>query len=260
MNELKKGFVKGAALLGSMGIISKIIGAIYTIPTTHIIGPRGMGIYMAAFPVYTFLLAISSAGLPVAISKMVSERIALNDHKAAYMVFLSAIRAMIFIGFVTMTLMFIFSQQISNVLGMPEANLTIKAIAPSLFFVAMLSAYRGYFQGMHNMAPTAWSQVIEQLVKLGSGLALGYLWVKKGVEYGAAGAILGITISEVVAFIYFLVLYYGHKRQQKIDMRASVRTRLSGKLRQGSFFSGNARGYRGMRHAFCADCRCRHYQ
>lgn len=236
MNNLKKGFVKGAALLGSMGIISKIIGAIYTIPTTHIIGPRGMGIYMAAFPVYTFLLAISSAGLPVAISKMVSERIALNDHKAAHMVFLTAIKAMMFIGFVTMALMFIFSQQISNALGMPEANLTIKAIAPSLFFVAMLSAYRGYFQGMHNMAPTAWSQVIEQVVKLGSGLALGYLWVKKGVEYGAAGAILGITISEVVAFIYFLVLYYGQKRQQKIEIRASVRTRLRINLGRDLFF------------------------
>lgn len=236
MNKTQKNFVKGAAILGGMGIVSKIIGAIYTIPTTHIIGPKGMGIYMAAFPVYTFLLAISSAGLPVAISKMVSERITLNDYKAAHMVFLTAIKAMALIGFITTALMFMFSQQISNALGIPEASLTIKAIAPSLFFVAMLSAYRGYFQGMHRMAPTAWSQLIEQVVKLGSGLALGYFLAKKGVEYGAAGAILGITISEIIAFIYLVALYYRQKGVLKKDIRTSVRTKLRTKLGRNLFF------------------------
>ena len=165
MNKTQNNFVKGAAILGGLGFVSKLIGAIYTIATTNIVGTHGMSYYTTAFPVYTFLLAISSAGLPVAISKMVSERVTLNDYKAAYKVFRTAIKAMVIIGIVTTVLMISLSKQIATVLGRPDASLAIAAIAPSLFFVAILSAYRGYFQGIQRMTPTAVSQIIEQVGK-----------------------------------------------------------------------------------------------
>jgi stage V sporulation protein B len=230
MNKTQKGFVAGAAILGGMGIISKIFGAVYTIITTNVVGTIGMAHYMTAFPVYTFLLAISSAGLPVAISKMVAERVTLLDYKAAHMVFRTAIKAMVFIGFLTTVVMIGFSRSIANALGRPEAYLTIMCIAPSLFFVAILSAYRGYFQGMQRMAPTAFSQIIEQIVKLGAGLLLAFMWIPKGPEYGAAGAILGITVSEVFAFLYLLFLYNRRKVRMQENIRHSVRSRLRVRL------------------------------
>jgi len=207
MSKTQKSFAKGAAILGGMGLVSKIIGAVYTIATTNIVGTHGMSYYTTAFPVYTFLLAISSAGLPVAISKMVSERTALNDYKAAHEVFRKAIKAMVAIGLVTTIFMVVFSTPIATILGRPDASLAIKAIAPSLFFVAIISALRGYFQGMQQMMPTAMSQVIEQAGKVAVGLLLAWLWIGKGEIYGAAGAVLGITVSELFAFIYLLILY-----------------------------------------------------
>lgn len=207
MSKTQKNFVKGAAILGGFGLVSKIIGAVYTIASTNIVGTHGMSYYTTAFPVYTFLLAISSAGLPVAISKMVAERVTMNDYKAAYAVFRKAIKAMFIIGIVTTVVMISLSRQISTILGRPDASLAIAAIAPSLFFVAILSAYRGYFQGMQRMTPTAVSQIIEQVVKVIFGLALAALWIGKGEIYGAAGAVLGITISEVFAFLYLMLLY-----------------------------------------------------
>lgn len=207
MEKTHKNFVKGAAILGGMGFISKLIGAIYTIASTYIIGTSGMSYYGRAFPIYTFLLALSSAGLPVAIAKMVAERTTLGDYKAAYAVFRRALKAMFFIGLATTVIMIVFSGQIASALGSPDTKFAIMAIAPSLFFVAIMSAYRGYFQGMQRMTPTAVSQMIEQIIKVVAGLTLAAIWVKKGEAYGAAGAVLGISISEVVACLYMMMLY-----------------------------------------------------
>ena len=213
MNKTQKSLAKGAAILAGMGFVSKIIGAVYTIATTSIVGTHGMSYYTTAFPVYTFLLAISSAGLPVAISKMVSERTALGDYKAANAVFSKATKSMVVIGLVTTILMAGLSRPIATILGRPDASMTIQAIAPSLFFVAIISAYRGYFQGMQQMVPTAVSQFIEQVVKAIAGLLLASLWISKGEIYGAAGAVLGITISEFFALVYLAVRYQVRKAE-----------------------------------------------
>jgi stage V sporulation protein B len=222
----QKNFVKGAAILSSTGFIAKIFGMVYTIVTTNVLQSIGMAPYMAAFPVYTFLLALSSAGLPVAISKMVSERIALGDYYAANLVFRKALKAMMLIGLITSALMIALSTPISLILNIPHSNLTIMGIAPSLFFVAVMSTYRGYFQGMMRMTPTAVSQIIEQVVKLIVGLALMYLLIGYGSEYGALGAILGITISEVASLGFLIVLYNKRKAGIKADIWRSTFTRL----------------------------------
>lgn len=236
MNQQQRSFIKGAAILGFLGMIAKVVGAIYTILCTNVLGTEGMAPYMAAFPVYTFLLAISSAGLPVAISKMVAERIALHDYRAAHMVFQKALKSMIVIGLVTTAVMMAFAQPIANALGRPDAYLTILSIAPSLFFVSILSSYRGYFQGMMRMTPTAVSQIIEQLVKLVVGMGLAYIWVRQSPELGAAGAILGITVSEVIAFVYLLILYNVRKEQIKLNLLRSARTRLRRSIGRKMFY------------------------
>lgn len=219
MRKTQGNFVKGAALLGGIGLITKFIGAVYTIACTYIVGTHGMSYYTTAFPVYTLLLAISSAGLPVAISKMVSERVTLGDYKAAHKVFRTAITAMIIIGLITTVIMITLSRQIATALGRPDASLAIQAIAPSLLFVAVISAYRGYFQGMQRMSPTAVSQIIEQVAKVG-GLVLAYIWITKGEIYGAAGAVLGITFSEVIALLYLVILY----RKKLSDFRQKAKS------------------------------------
>ncbi len=218
MSRTQKSLIKGAAILAGMGFISKIIGAVYTIATTSIVGTHGMSYYTTAFPVYTFLLAISSAGLPVAISKMVAERTALGDYKAAHGVFTKAAKAMFVIGLITTILMAGLSRPIATILGRPDASLAITAIAPSLFFVAIISAYRGYFQGVQQMLPTAVSQIIEQVVKAIAGLLLASLWIGKGEIYGAAGAVLGITISELFALAYLIIRY----QMQRADFKMQV--------------------------------------
>ncbi len=202
-----KNFIKGAAILSGLGMVSKVIGAVYTIVTAYIINENGMAYYGRAFPIYTFLLAFSSAGLPVAIAKLVAERTTLGDYKAGYAVFRKALKAMFFIGLLTTVIMIAFSGQIAAALGSPDTKYAIMALGPSLFFVSIMSAYRGYFQGMQRMTPTAISQMIEQIVKVVAGLTLAYLWSQQGPIYGAAGAVLGISISEVVACLYMMVIY-----------------------------------------------------
>lgn len=203
----KQTFLKGAAILGLAGLIVKIIGAFYRIPLAYIIGPEGMGLYQMAYPIYTTLLYISVAGVPTAISKMVAERIALGYRREAHRVFYISFRFLVILGLITMILLLAGTPLLAIYLKNPKALYAFVAIAPSLFFVSAISAYRGYFQGMQQMVPTALSQIIEQLGKLVFGLWLARLWMPKGVQYGAMGAVLGVTISEVIALIMLIITY-----------------------------------------------------
>ncbi len=208
----KKSFVKGAAVLAIAGLLAKVLGAIFRIPLTYIIGSEGMGLYQMAYPIYAFLLVASSAGLPVAISKMVSEKIAYSDYNGAHRVFRISLGLLTGIGIITSIILFSSSGIVSQIIGNPKAVYSILAIAPALFFVSILSAFRGYFQGMQLMVPTALSQIVEQAAKLILGLWLASLWVKRGVEYGAAGAVFGVTLSEIAALALILGIYQRKKK------------------------------------------------
>ncbi len=217
----QKNFLKGAAILAMIGVICKVIGAIFRIPLTNMIGTQGMAYYSTAYPVYNWLLVISSAGLPVAISKMVSERVTINDYRGAHSVFKTAFQVLAYIGFFTTGVLLLLSGYIADVVGRPNANIVLLTIAPSLLFVSVLSAYRGYFQGLQIMSPTAFSQLIEQLGKLGLGLFFANLWKDYGIAYGAAGAILGVTLSELLALLFLVFLYHKHKRVIKEPIPAN---------------------------------------
>lgn len=212
----KKSFVKGAGILAISGLIVKVIGAIFRIPLMNIIGSEGVGLYQMAYPIYAFLLVASTSGLPVAISKMVSEELATGNHYGGYKIFRISRRLLFLLGTITSIILLVSSGLISNIQGNPKSIYPLMAISPALFFVSIMSAYRGYFQGMHIMHPTALSQIVEQLGKLIMGLTLAALWLPKGPEFAAAGAIVGVTLSEVAALVLLLGIF---RRERSIILR-----------------------------------------
>ncbi|NLJ40266.1 MAG: polysaccharide biosynthesis protein [Clostridiales bacterium] len=219
----KKSFVKGAGILALSGLIVKFIGAVFRIPLMNIIGPEGIGLYQLAYPIYAFLLVASTAGLPVAISKMVSEEVAAGNHYGGYKIFRISRRILFFLGIITSIVLLVGSGLVSKIQGNPKSVYALMAISPALFFVSVMSAYRGYFQGMHIMYPTALSQITEQLGKLIMGLTLAALWLPKGPEFAAAGAILGVTLSEAAALVLLLGIFRRKKRPIFKDARLTYR-------------------------------------
>ncbi|MDK2801582.1 MAG: stage sporulation protein [Clostridiales bacterium] len=226
----KQTFLQGALILLVANALVKIIGALFKIPLTYLIGPDGMGIYGTAYIIYTWLFVIATAGLPIAVSKMVSESIARNNRPEAHKIFNVAFYLLTVIGITGTAVLFFGAKFFANTLGNSRAYLAIMAMSPSLLFVALMSAYRGYFQGLQNMVPTAISEVIEALGKLIIGYLLAYLWISRGKEYAAAGAILGVSTG---TFLGALALYGIYQLSQKRihdeikgakDHRVKVRT------------------------------------
>ena len=197
MDKTKKSsFVTGAAILGIAGLLVKIIGAVYRIPLTNIVGSDGMAYYEVAYPYDSWLLVISSAGIPTAVSKLVSERIALGDGIGAKRVFKASLKLLFVIGIITSVLLFALSGSIAKLSNAEAAKYSFMALAPALFFVSIMCAYRGYLQGMQCMTGTAVSQIAEQIFKLIFGFSLAYYFVKMQPdrpELAAMGALLGTT-------------------------------------------------------------------
>ena len=226
----KKSFVKGAAILGIAGLLAKFIGAFFRIPLMNIVHEEGMGLYQMAYPIYAFLLTISTSGLPTAISKLVSEKIALQDYRSAHRIFTASLQLLTWVGMISSLILLAGSGLFARILGDVKSFYSLLAIAPALFFVSVLSAFRGYFQGMQIMTPTAVSQLVEQFGKALMGLSLAALWIPKGVEYGAAGAVLGVTLSEVAALVFMLGVY----RRERDEIWNRVR-----RVKRSSYIESN---------------------
>ncbi|WP_066647048.1 polysaccharide biosynthesis protein [Christensenella timonensis] len=229
MSSTTKSLIKSTLILGAAGVIVKIVGALYRIVLAEFISLEGMSYYQQAFPVYSALLIISTVGLPIAISKLVSERVTTGDYRGAYAVFKTSRMFLILVGVITSVAMFCLAGPITQLQALPGGQYSLMALAPALFFVSVMCAYRGYFQGLQNMKPTALSQIIEQFVKVAAGLALAYLLLKwtGRMEFGAMGALLGITISEAVALLYTMGAYGKQKRQMTEDMMLAYKSKLS---------------------------------
>lgn len=208
----RRSFLHGAVILGLAGILCKAIGALYRIPLTNLIGVEAMGVYAKAYLIYSLLWVVCTSGLPVAVSKLVSSLRAQGDLSGAHAVFLVSRRVLGVLGIVFCVLMAVFSGNIAASLGIPNGQFAIACIAPCML-LTVVSAYRGYFQGMQKMTPTAISQLIGSAGKLFIGLALAALWLPKGPVYAAGGALLGVTLSELssIAYIHFSYLRYQRK-------------------------------------------------
>ncbi len=217
-NVKKKSFVKGALILGVAGLICKVIGAFFRIPLYNMLGD-GMQYYEAVYPFYSALLVISSAGLPTAISRMVAERVTVGDYAGAKVVFRKAQALLLGIGLVTTAAMLFGADYLAAMTVGEGAAISFRAMAPALLIVSLMCAYRGYLQGMQLMTGTAVSQVVEQAGKLIIGLTLVKLWMPRGLTYGAMGAVVGVTLSELIALIV-IACFYLRRRKELMPQQA----------------------------------------
>ncbi len=214
----KNTFVKGAAILGVAGILVKILGAVFKIPLVSIITSTGMGYYSSAYPIYVMLLAIATSGFPIAISKMVAERRAKGNIRGANEIFHTILPFMAVIGLFTSFFLFLFSDSLAtNMLHNPKAVYSLKALALALFFVPIMSGYRGFFQGRNTMGPSAVSQIFEQIGRVIVGLCLAIVMAKRGLEYGAAGASFGATAGAIFGTVTVLFFYLREKKKIALE-------------------------------------------
>ena len=206
-------FLRGAAILGIAGIIVKILGAIYRIPLSNIIKPEGMGYYQTAYPFYVLLLTISTSGFPVAIAKLVSEKRAIGDFRSAYKVFKVALIGLFIGGILTSLFVSISAKSIVASIGNPNAYFSLIALVPALFFVPIMSAFRGFFQGRKTMSPTAISQIAEQLFRVITGLGLTLVLLNKGIPIAAGGASFGGSAGALVGTLIIFLIYLKSRRE-----------------------------------------------
>lgn len=212
--------VKGAAVIGIAGIIVKIMGGFFRIPLTNWIGDEGMSYYGFAYNIYGALLVLATAGFPVAISRLVSESIAKNEYKNAHKIFVTSMKIMVTLGIIFSGVCFFAARQITGFFGNPDAAPALKAIAPALLIVPMQASFRGYFQGRQNMNPTAVSEIMEQFVRVITGLLLAYHFMKVGLAQAAAGAAFGAAAGTCASLVLLLIIYFGSRNaiHKKIDL------------------------------------------
>ena len=211
----KQSFVFGAFILAISGIVCKILGAVYKIPLTNILGSQGMGVYYLIFPVYAFLLTLTSSSFTTAISRLVSNQIALKNSLYAYKIFKASLILLAILGVGASIILACFSRVIASLQGLENAYICYLAVAPSIILVSLSSSFKGYFQGLQNMLPTAISQVLGQIFKLSMGFTLAKILSNRGVIFGCIGAILGITISEIITTLYFVFAFLIFKFKNK---------------------------------------------
>ncbi len=198
MKNDKNILLKNALTVSMGGFIAKVLGAVYRIPLTNILGSEGMGLYQMVFPLYCVLLTISSTGLPSSISKIISEG------NSAETVLKKSKSFFGLIGFFGTLFMCAFSVFIARLQGNVNAWGGYVALAPAVFFVSLISCLRGYFQGNGNMRPTATSQVVEQVIKLVLGLAFSLMF-KENMLLSVTMSVAAVSVSEAVAFIYLSI-------------------------------------------------------
>ncbi len=200
----KQNFLHGAALLAIATMVVKVIGALYKIPLKMIIGDQGYGYFCTAYDIYSVLLMISTAGLPLAMSRMISQESSLGNYRQVRRVYRTARGLFLGLGLASSLLMFIFCRELAQFQGQPDAWASVACLAPCAVLMGAMSTYRGFFQGQGDMRPTSNSQMLEAVVKLIVGLAAAYglMIVTDSVAFAASGAILGVTISCVVSVLY----------------------------------------------------------
>ena len=209
-------FFGGAAILAVGILVVKLIGMFYKIPLLNIIGEQGSADFNNAYNIYSVLLTISTAGLPVAVSKLVSEADALGRRNQVRHTFRLALALFLILGVLSFLVMFFGSEQLAGLMNDSMAAPGIRALAPAVICVGCLSAFRGYAQGHGSMTPTAVSQIIEALCKLTVGLGLAYWLVGHGADasHAAAGAITGVTVGTIVALAYMLMNFLITRSQE----------------------------------------------
>ncbi|SHH42794.1 stage V sporulation protein B [Caloranaerobacter azorensis DSM 13643] len=218
----KENFLKGAAILGIAGVLVKIIGSVYRITLLYILTDIGMGYYQTVYPLYNLLLAISTAGFPVAVAKLVAEKRALGDYKGAHRLFKITFFGFLFAGITTSLFVLLRANYLSHLFKNKDAYYSFIAISPALMFVPIMSAFRGYFQGRQTMVPTAVSQLTEQLFRVVIGLVLAYQFLERGLPLAAGGATFGASAGALAGTIVIMIIYLSQRRYIKQEIKNSA--------------------------------------
>lgn len=225
MSKSKKNvLLMQGTILACAGIITKIIGFLYRIPMSNMLGEEGNGIYSIAFSIYNVALTLSSYSLPLAVSKLISLRVAKGEYKNAKKVFRDALIFAVAAGALAMLILFAgadFFEKLYKCAGLAKP---LRVLAPTTFIVALLGSFRGYFQGHSTMIPTAVSQIVEQIVNAIVSIAATYGFMRLYASsadvsaYGAAGGTLGTLSGAGIALMYFVILFvYTRASRDRMD-------------------------------------------
>lgn len=230
-------FIIQGSILAFAGILVRVIGLIYRIPLNRILGESGMGYYGTAFEIYNVLILLSSQSMPLAVSKIVSEKLEKKQYKNAHKVFKGALIYGITIGVIFGMLAFLGADWISvKIYKLPQVAIPLRILAPTLTVACVLGVLRGYFQGMGNMIPTSVSQIFEQIVNAVVSViaayelgAYGYSLSKMADEsetfrasYSAAGGTLGTLCGAVTALIIMIIILYRHFGSINSNIRKDI--------------------------------------
>ncbi len=218
----KDNFLKGAAILAMAGILVKVIGAFYRIPLANIMPEEGMGYYQVGYQLYVLLVAISTSGFPTATSKIIAEKRAHGDYGGAHKIFKVSFLGFLVAGVLSSLVVLLGARSILGFMDNPNSYYALIALVPALLFVPIMSAFRGYFQGMQNMVPTAVSQLIEQVFRAGFALTLAYLLLNKGAPIAAGGASFGASAGAITGTIIIVLIYFKNRKSIMLEVNGAV--------------------------------------
>lgn len=214
MEEVKKkkqtSFMKNVLMLMVAQVAIKILGFLYRLVIINIegFGDTGNGYYSTGYQIYSLLLTLSSVGIPTVISKLVSERVAIGDHKGAHKIFKTALKTFTTIGIVMSLGLFFGADFIAkNVINVEGVKYTLMVLAPAIMFVAAGAVLRGYFAGLGTMKPTSVTQTLEQFLNCVLTILFVYSTIGKDTAIMAAAGNLSSTIAIIIAFIYIIIFY-----------------------------------------------------
>lgn len=219
-------FLSGALILSLGGLFAKILGALYRIPLTNIIGSFGMGLYQLVFPPYILFLTVAQAGVPVALSKLIAENNQLGNRQKGHKIFTYSFALLFVLGLFSAVTMAALSGVISRVQGNADTATAFLIVAPALFFVPITNVLKGYFQGNMNMVPSGVTTVIEQIVKLIVGLTLAVRFMPD-VHKAVLGATFAISVSEFGSLAIMSAVFVVHKTKNKLSLPRLQKNDLS---------------------------------
>ena len=230
-----RSFISGVLLLSLSTVAVKVIGLAFKIPMLSLLGTDGMGYFNSAYEIYALLCVIATAGLPTALSMLISSARAKGEGERIRKTFRSALALFTAIGMIGSAVMALFSQKLAEAIGNPDARLSIIAIAPTLLIICISSAIRGYAQGFEYMSPTALSQLMEAAGKLAFGVIFARLALERGLALPtvAACAVAGIGVGAAISLVYLLAAMGSKKiKRQLNDCTAECSIRIKSSLRE----------------------------
>ena len=223
-NASNSKFLKGTLILTASSIVVKVIGSLNWIILSRVLGGEGIGLYQMGFPIYLMAITVSSAGVPVAISIITSEKLANKDYRGAKRVFNVSLRVLLLSGLLFSSSLFFGADWLINnhIIRDSRAYYSIIALAPAVFFVTFLSSFRGYLQGWQIMTPTAASEIVEQLTRVVTMIFFASLFLPRGLAYAAGGASMGAGVGAFCGLLVLCWFYVRLKKQFKAEIERQV--------------------------------------